>query len=146
MRARVPMDVDLEDRLVLGLTPQRFGYVAVAGLGALACWHAIPVLGGGLGVLVLGAGALLGWGSWRGRGLDHWLLAATTWTLRTRRIEVDRRFFPYARLRLWGLADRLRALVPRLPQGPPPPSVPRILRPPPKVRRLGLIRGGKADP
>ena len=30
MRARVPQDVDLEDTLVLGLSPTRFGYLVIA--------------------------------------------------------------------------------------------------------------------
>ena len=34
MRARVPLDVDLEDRIVYGLTPIRLAYVVVAGLCA----------------------------------------------------------------------------------------------------------------
>ena len=38
MRARVPLDVDLEDRLLYGLTPIRLAYVVLAGLAALAIW------------------------------------------------------------------------------------------------------------
>src|SRR5438874_90854 len=36
MRARVPLDVDLEDRLLYGLTPVRLAYVVLAGLAVIA--------------------------------------------------------------------------------------------------------------
>jgi hypothetical protein len=76
MNARVPQDVDLEDRLIYGLSPVRFGYLVIAVLGALTLWRfdalspwlrAVPCL------LVLAAGAGLAWGRWRGRALDRWL-------------------------------------------------------------------------
>src|SRR2546430_14515761 len=35
---RIPLDVDLEDRLVFGLTPIRLGYMVLSGLGGLAVW------------------------------------------------------------------------------------------------------------
>ena len=38
MRASVPHDVDLEDHLVYGLTPIRFGYLVVAVLGSMGLW------------------------------------------------------------------------------------------------------------
>ena len=76
MNARVPQDVDLEDRLIYGLSPLRFGYLVIAVLGALTLWRldalspwarAVPC------VLALAAGAGLAWGRWHGRALDRWL-------------------------------------------------------------------------
>lgn len=89
MRARVPQDVDLEDKLVYGLSPLRFGYLVVAALGVLSLWHleAVPA---GLRLLpcfVLAAGgALLAWGRWRGRPLDAWLLDLTVFARRNYRL------------------------------------------------------------
>jgi hypothetical protein len=77
MNARVPQDVDLEDRLIYGLSPVRFGYLVIAVLGALTVWRldalspwlrAVPCL------LVLALGAGLAWGRWRGRALDRWFI------------------------------------------------------------------------
>jgi hypothetical protein len=76
MQARIPQDVDLEDRLIYGLTPLRFGYLVIAVLGALSVWR-IDVLPAWLRVLpcllLLACGAVLAWGRWQGRGLDRWL-------------------------------------------------------------------------
>jgi hypothetical protein len=132
------MDVDLEDRLVFGLTPQRFGYVTVAALAAMASWHALPFVGGVLGVLCLAVGAALGWLRWHGRGLDHWVVASVLWVVRTRRVEVDRWFAS-------SVVARVR--VPRKQrrkQDQPPPS--RLFRRPPPPRRLRVLSGGDTDP
>ena len=89
MGARVPQDVDLEDKLIYGLSPLRFGYVVVAALGVLSLWRleAVPA---GLRLLpcfVLAAGgALLAWGRWRGRPLDAWLLDLTVFARRNYRL------------------------------------------------------------
>jgi hypothetical protein len=75
MRARIPQDVDLEDRLAFGLTPTRFGYLALAALAAFTVWTVrwAPWPVRALAALpVVGAGAGLAWGRWHGRGLDHW--------------------------------------------------------------------------
>src|SRR5207302_2354990 len=84
MRARVPQDVDLEDTLVLGLSPTRFGYLVIAALGALSLWRldAVAVAARLAGcLLVVGSGAALAWGRWRSRGLDCWAadLAVFLW-------------------------------------------------------------------
>ena len=75
MPARVPQDVDLEDRLVFNLTTVQFGYLVIGALGAALVWKvpwapepprvlaAVP--------LVL-CGVILAWGRWHGRGLDAW--------------------------------------------------------------------------
>ncbi|HEY4028496.1 MAG TPA: PrgI family protein [Candidatus Dormibacteraeota bacterium] len=77
MRARVPQDVDLEDRLIYGLSPIRFGYLVIAALAALSLWRVeiLPSwLRGVSCLLVLAAAAALAWGRWRGRALDRWLV------------------------------------------------------------------------
>ncbi|SRR6266545_1258611 len=77
MHASVPQDVDLEDRLIYGLTPLRFGYLVIAALASLSLgrfeilppwFRVLPCL------LLVGVGAALAWGRWHGRALDRWLL------------------------------------------------------------------------
>jgi len=70
----VPQDVDLEDRLIYGLTPVRFGYLVIAVLGALSCWHlelAPAPLRGAACATLLAVGALAAWGRWRGHPVDR---------------------------------------------------------------------------
>jgi hypothetical protein len=89
MRARVPLDVDLEDRIVYGLTPLRLAYAVLAGLGAMAVWsfETIPAAARGLLALVLLiAGALLAYGRRRGRPLDGWLIDVALFLWSTRRL------------------------------------------------------------
>lgn len=79
MRAKVPLDVDLEDRLIYGLTPIRLAYVVLAGLAALAIWsaQALPsIVRGAAALIVIAVGAALAWGRWRGRAADEWLMDA----------------------------------------------------------------------
>lgn len=79
MRAKVPLDVDLEDRLVYGLSPIRLAYVVLAGLAALAVWsaQALPsIVRGAAALIVIAVGAALAWGRWRGRAADEWLMDA----------------------------------------------------------------------
>jgi len=94
MRARVPLDVDLEDRLLYGLTPIRLAYVVLAVLGALALWSSswpvAPVRGFGAAIVLL-VGAALAWGHWRGRPADGWLTDFARFVLSTRRLSWDRR-------------------------------------------------------
>lgn len=75
MPARIPQDVDLEDRLVLGLTPVRFGYLVIGGLAAFCVWNArwgaVPARLALALPLLLG-GVILAWGRWRSRPLDRW--------------------------------------------------------------------------
>src|SRR2546430_9440316 len=77
MRASVPHDVDLEDHLIYGLTPLRFGYLVVAVLGVMSIWglHQVPLPARLLPSSLLALAAiLLAWGRWRGRPLDRLLL------------------------------------------------------------------------
>jgi hypothetical protein len=92
MRASVPQDVDLEDRLVYGLTPVRFGYLVVAGLGAMSLWglrwlplaaRLVPCF-----LLVL-AGVVLAWGRWRGRPVDRLLVDIGIFLRRNYRIQLS---------------------------------------------------------
>lgn len=77
MHARVPQDVDLEDRLIYGLTPVRFGYLVLAVLASLSTWRVelVPAwLRVAACLLLLAIGSALAWGRWGGRALDRWLL------------------------------------------------------------------------
>jgi hypothetical protein len=73
--ARVPLDVDLEDKLLYGLTPMRLAYIVVALLAAFALWSShwsqTPIRALAV-VLMITAGALAAWGRWRGRPVDVW--------------------------------------------------------------------------
>ena len=74
MRARIPAGIDLEDRLLYGLSPARLGYVA--GLAALASWFWRQPVWGPLRILpamlLLAAAAAVGWFRHEGRHLDQW--------------------------------------------------------------------------
>lgn len=88
MRARVPLDVDLEDRIAYGLTPVRLAYIVLAGLAALVVWESR--IGPGavrapLAMVALATGAVLGWGRWRGRAADRWIVDLALFTVCTRR-------------------------------------------------------------
>jgi hypothetical protein len=90
VRARVPLDVDLEDRLVWGLTPIRLAYAVLAVLAAMAVWSMDGVAAAvrtPLVVMVLVAGALLAWGRFRGRGADSWLVDLAIFVWNTRRLK-----------------------------------------------------------
>ena len=87
------MDVDLEDQLIYGLSPMRFGYVAIAVLGAMVAWAGgrppvIPRVA--LALLLLAVGAAAGWVTFRARHLDDWALDLARWVLGNHRIRVER--------------------------------------------------------
>ena len=89
MRARVPLDVDLEDRLLYGLTPIRLAYMVLAVLGALAVWSSTWLVGpvrGLMAAMVVLVGATLAWGRWRGRPADGWLTDCVLFVVSTRRL------------------------------------------------------------
>lgn len=99
MRARVPQDVDLEDRLIYGLSPLRFGYLVIAVLGALSLWRvdAVPPALRALPCLLLaGGGAALAWGRWQGRGIDRWLVDLIVFARRNYRLGPRRCVRPVA--------------------------------------------------
>ena len=89
MRARVPLDVDLEDRLLYGLTPVRLAYVVLAGLAGLAMgsFEWMPtVVRGVLAVVAAACGGAMAWGRWRGRAADEWAIDAIKFLLGSHRI------------------------------------------------------------
>ena len=77
MSARAPLDVDLEDRLLYGLTPTRLVYLVIALLAAFSAWSGgwapPPVRATAAGLLAV-AGAAASWGRWRGRPVDAWAI------------------------------------------------------------------------
>jgi len=95
MSARVPLDVDLEDKLLYGLTPMRLAYVAVTLVCGFALWSshwaAAPVRGLAAGC-VIGLGAAAAWGRWQGRPADGWMADITAFALSNYRIEVRLRW------------------------------------------------------
>jgi hypothetical protein len=90
MPARIPLDVDLEDRLLYGLTPTRLAYIVVALLAGFALWTSdwslLPVRASAA-LLVIGTGAVVSWGRWRGRPADVWLVDISLFLVRTRRVK-----------------------------------------------------------
>lgn len=94
MAARIPLDVDLEDKLLYGLTPMRLGYLIVGLLIAFSLWsgHWGPAwLRGGIALVPSSAGALAAWGRWRGRAIDGWVVDAVTFVLANYRVCWGRR-------------------------------------------------------
>ncbi len=88
--ARVPLDVDLEDKLLYGLTPTRLAYLVIGLLAAFSIWstHWAPLPVRAACAIVVGAVAVTAaWGRWRGRALDSWVIdfaafCAVTYQLR----------------------------------------------------------------
>ena len=94
MRARVPQDVDLEDKLIYGLTPVRFGYLVIAALLTVMVWNlsSIPAyLRLPACLLICAAGATLGWGRLAGRPADRYLADALLFHARNHRLRRRRR-------------------------------------------------------
>jgi hypothetical protein len=89
MSARVPLDVDMEDRLLYGLTPTHLAYMVVALLVGFALWSsnwAPTPARAAASFLVIGVGALVAWGRWRGRAADVWVADAVFFGVRCHRI------------------------------------------------------------
>jgi hypothetical protein len=89
MPARVPLDVDLEDKLLYGLTPMRLAYLLVSLLGGFALWsspwsvqpvRACTCLAG------IGLGVAMAWGRWRARAADRWLSDIAIFLMRRYRV------------------------------------------------------------
>lgn len=77
MPVRVPQDVDLEDRLIYGLSPQRFLYLLSFGFLGLITWSRAPLptwVRAPLALVLLAAGAAMAWGRPAGRPVDAWVL------------------------------------------------------------------------
>ena len=92
MPVHAPLDVDLEDRLIYGLTPIRFGYLAAAVMAGLAIWssHWLPVLvRAPLAFLAAAIGAALAWGRYRGRPFDAWISDGARYIAANYRLELE---------------------------------------------------------
>lgn len=93
VRARVPLDVDLEDKLLYGLTPTRLVYLVIGLLAAFSLWSgrwAPGAIRAAAAAAVALAASGAAWGSWRGRPVDAWVtdmaaFIAATFRLRWRR-------------------------------------------------------------
>jgi hypothetical protein len=97
MPARVPLDVDLEDRLLYGLTPMRLAYAVGALLAAFALWStpwgpALPRAAAAS--VVMGIGVTVSWGRWRGTPADAWIVNLAMFVARTRRLTWTRPRLP----------------------------------------------------
>jgi hypothetical protein len=92
MRARAPLDVDLEDKLIYGLTPMRLGYLVGGLVGGFALWSSpwapAPVRAFACATVVA-AGAVAAWGRWRGRAVDSWLADISLFAISTHRLVLD---------------------------------------------------------
>jgi hypothetical protein len=90
MRAKAPLDVDLEDKLLYGLTPMRLSYLVVGLLAGFALWStqwAPSPLRAVASLVVVGVGAATAWGRWRGRAIDAWVGDIGLFILNTHRLE-----------------------------------------------------------
>jgi len=92
--ARIPLDIDLEDKLLYGLTPTRLAYLVVALLAAFSVWSShwapTPVRACAAGAIaVVGAG--FAWGRWQGRPADTWLSDIVVFSLATYRVRRRRK-------------------------------------------------------
>jgi hypothetical protein len=95
MPARVPLDVDLEDRLLYGLTPTRLAYLVISLIAGFALWSsawANTPLRAGAALTMVAAGAAISWGRWRGRPADALLVDTATFIARTHRVSINKRF------------------------------------------------------
>ncbi|GAC1669542.1 MAG: hypothetical protein PVS3B2_10200 [Candidatus Dormibacteraceae bacterium] len=89
MPARVPLDVDLEDRLLYGLTPIRLAYLVVALVSGFALWStpwAPTAARAGAALLTFGIGAVAAWGRWQGRSADLWFIDIALYAFRSRHV------------------------------------------------------------
>jgi hypothetical protein len=89
----VPLDVDLEDKLLYGLTPTRLAYAVTALLAGFAIWSspwAPPPLRGAAALLIIGLGAVVSWGRWRGTPADVWVVDLGLFLVRTNRLTWNR--------------------------------------------------------
>src|SRR5437879_8826526 len=89
MPARIPLDVDLEDRLLFGLTPTRLAYLVVALLASFSVWStqwtSTPIrAAAALALLVVGVGAA--WGRWRARPAERWVSDDVHFVISTYRV------------------------------------------------------------
>jgi hypothetical protein len=94
MPARVPLDVDLEDKLLYGLTPIRLVYLVVSLLTGFALWSSqwsLPAVRATASLAVIGLGAAMAWGRWRARAADQWLSDIAIFAMRRYRLVWSKR-------------------------------------------------------
>ena len=94
MPARVPLDVDLEDKLLYGLTPIRLVYLVVSLLAGFALWSSPwspSAMRSAVSLGVIAVGAAMAWGRWRARAADQWLSDIAIFLLRRYRFVWTRR-------------------------------------------------------
>ncbi|MFZ0217602.1 MAG: PrgI family protein [Candidatus Dormiibacterota bacterium] len=128
MATRIPQDVDLEDRLVFGLTPVRFGYLVIGGLAAFTVWSAqwgpAPIRLA-VALPLAAAGLALAWGRLAGRAVDGWVADALRFLARNVRVERSLRHRAGTRRPRPHLAFALRPALPLLQRV----AVPHLRRP-----------------
>ena len=93
MHARIPLDVDLEDKLIYGLTPIRLAYVVISLLAGFATWSghwAHPTVRIAIAVAIAAIGAAAAWGRWRGRPFDSWAIDLAYFIACNYRVKVRR--------------------------------------------------------
>jgi hypothetical protein len=92
MRATPPLDVDLEDKLLYGLTPMRLAYLVLALLAGFSLWSSAwapsPVRAVA-SLLVVATGSVAAWGRWHGRPVDGWIADIWMFGINTHRIVAD---------------------------------------------------------
>jgi hypothetical protein len=94
MHAKAPLDIDLEDKLLYGMTPIRLAYLAVALVAGFALWSSpwapspVRMI---TGVVVVAIGAALAWGRWRGRPADAWVADISTFIVSNHRLHLNTR-------------------------------------------------------
>jgi hypothetical protein len=88
-RHEVPTHLDVEDKVLFGLTVRQFLYLLVGSSASYALWDQAAVLGDGLRVAGVGAsgGTTLAFALLRpaGRALEEWLVAALVFAASPRR-------------------------------------------------------------
>ena len=102
MRARAPLDIDLEDKLIYGLTPMRLAYLVVGLVAGFALWSSAwapsPVRALACSA-VIATGSIAAWGRWHGRAVDGWAADLSLFVIGTYRIAWDRDWFKRFRRR-----------------------------------------------
>jgi len=90
------LDIDLEDKLIYGLTPMRLAYLVVGLVAGFALWSSAwapsPVRALACSA-VIATGSIAAWGRWRGRAVDGWVADLSLFVIATHRIAWDRDWF-----------------------------------------------------
>jgi PrgI family protein len=94
VHAKIPLDVDLEDKLLYGLTPTRLAYLVVALLTSFSIWSspwsAAPIRVCVASLIAL-VGVVIAWGRWHGRAADSWIVDAIRFAITNYRLELGHR-------------------------------------------------------